>query len=129
MSPIYGQLSDKPLLPFADLYGVPDVKHNRDREIRRRASACRPAGLRPRCRFDFSRLNYTLNVGFWSITTDVAREPNVGFEVLRGSLSIPGPRNRVGADQVTAGTARHAFGEQVVRPARGYDVSEMSAIG
>ena len=37
MSPIYGQLSDKPLLAFAESVGVPDVKHNRDREIKRRA--------------------------------------------------------------------------------------------
>ena len=35
MSPIYGQLLDKPLLVFAVSYGVPDVKHNRDIEIRR----------------------------------------------------------------------------------------------
>ena len=48
MSPIYGQLSDKPLLAFASLIGVPDVKHNRDREIKRRAPSCRP-GLRPPC--------------------------------------------------------------------------------
>jgi hypothetical protein len=36
MSPIYGQLSDKPLLAFAHSHGVLDVEHNRDREIKRR---------------------------------------------------------------------------------------------
>ena len=41
MSPICGQLSDKPLLAFAPLYGVPDVKLNRDREIN--ADTCLPS--------------------------------------------------------------------------------------
>ena len=50
-SPIYGQLSDKPLLAFANRHGVPDVKHNRDREIKRRAPSCRPEGPGPPCRF------------------------------------------------------------------------------
>jgi hypothetical protein len=30
MSPIYGQLSDKPLLAFVYLHGVRDMKHNSD---------------------------------------------------------------------------------------------------
>ena len=33
MSPIYGQLSDKPLLAFVYLHGVRDVKHNRDEKL------------------------------------------------------------------------------------------------
>ena len=37
MSPIYEQLSDKPLLAFAVYMGVQDIKHNGDREIKRRA--------------------------------------------------------------------------------------------
>ena len=37
MSPIYGQLSDKPLLAFAVYMGVQDIKHNGDREIKRQA--------------------------------------------------------------------------------------------
>jgi hypothetical protein len=45
-SPIYGQLSDKPRLAFVSLHGERDMKHNRDREIKRRAASCRPAGLR-----------------------------------------------------------------------------------
>jgi len=53
MSPIYGQLSDKPLLAFAHSHGVLDVEHNRDREIKRRAPSCRPARVSDRQFPDF----------------------------------------------------------------------------
>ena len=33
MSPIYGQLSDKPLLAFVYSHGVRDMKHNRDEKL------------------------------------------------------------------------------------------------
>ncbi len=33
MSPIYGQLSDKPLLAFVCSHGVRDMKHNRDEKL------------------------------------------------------------------------------------------------
>jgi len=36
MSPIYGQLLHKPLLAFVYSRGVRGMKHNRDREIKRR---------------------------------------------------------------------------------------------
>src|SRR6516225_7727767 len=47
-SPIYGQLSHKPLLVACILSILTwwDVKHNRDRELNRQAASCRPAGLR-----------------------------------------------------------------------------------
>jgi hypothetical protein len=32
-SPIYGQLSDKPLLAFVRLHGVRNIKHNRDETL------------------------------------------------------------------------------------------------
>jgi hypothetical protein len=34
-SPIYGQLTGKPLLAFVYSDGGPDMKHNRDRELNR----------------------------------------------------------------------------------------------
>jgi hypothetical protein len=33
MSPIYGQLSDKPRLAFAYSHGVPGMKHKRDEKL------------------------------------------------------------------------------------------------
>jgi hypothetical protein len=33
MSPIYGQLSDKPPLAFVYSHGVRDIKHNRDEKL------------------------------------------------------------------------------------------------
>jgi hypothetical protein len=33
MSPIYGQLSDKPLLAFVYLHGVREMKHNSDEKL------------------------------------------------------------------------------------------------
>jgi hypothetical protein len=38
---------DKPLLAFVDPYWVPDVKHNRDREIKRRAPRVLSVYTRP----------------------------------------------------------------------------------
>jgi hypothetical protein len=46
MSPICGQLLHKPLLAFVYSRGVRDMKHNRDREIKRRAPSCRFSGQR-----------------------------------------------------------------------------------
>jgi hypothetical protein len=37
LSPISEQLSDKPSLAFVFYMDVPDIKHNRDREIKHRA--------------------------------------------------------------------------------------------
>ena len=61
MSPIYGQLSDKPLLAFVYSHGVRDVKHNRDEKLNAEhlLAVHRAAGLRPPCRFNSCRLNYT----------------------------------------------------------------------
>ena len=61
MSPIYRQLSDKPLLAFVYSHGVRDMKHNRDEKLNAEhlLAVQRAAGLRPPCRLNSCRLNYT----------------------------------------------------------------------
>lgn len=88
-SPIYGQLSDKPLLAFGGHYGVPHVKHNRDREIKRRAPSCRSTGLRPRCRFDPCRLNYTRDVGFRPLASFAAAQRYFSNRMARVGTTVP----------------------------------------
>ena len=45
--------------------GVLAGKHNRDQAIKRRAASCRPAGLKPSCRFYSSRINDRRDVRSW----------------------------------------------------------------
>jgi len=65
MSPIYGQLSDKPQLAFVYPHGVRHMKHNRDEKLNsvHLLAIERAVGLRPTCRFDSGRLNCTRDVG------------------------------------------------------------------
>lgn len=49
--------------------GVLDVNHNSDQVIKRRAASCRPAGLRPSCRFYSSRINDRRDVRSWQPRT------------------------------------------------------------
>ena|GEM_PF-4574371 len=79
MSPIYGQLSDKRRLAFVNQYGVLEAKHNSDRVIKRRAASCRPARLRPSCRFYACRLNFTRNVRSWPLAETEIAPKNVRF--------------------------------------------------
>jgi hypothetical protein len=69
-SPIYGQLSDKPLLAFAHSNGVRDMKHNRDEKLNaeRLLAVWQTAGLRLPCRFTptalITRVMSAYNGGF-----------------------------------------------------------------
>jgi len=91
MSPIYGQLSDKPLLAFVYSHGVRDMKHNRDEKLNAQhlLTVQRAAGLRPPCRVDSCRLNYTRDVGFWHLTSVTVMQQ---FGRYRGRSGRPNTR-------------------------------------
>ena len=99
MSPIYGQLLDKPLLAFAHSHGVLDVEHNRDREIKRRAPSCRPARVSDRQFLDFrswiggfsapvSARRFPISVSAWPRPVRYATEPGLQSRVSRVTRDV-----------------------------------------